>query len=270
MVDKRMAHGDRMRRGVQGLMLRQCKRIVRGRLSASVVAAVALLAVPSAGLALGGFDDTPVNLSARGSFAYFTPASIDLRMAKLVATHGSDKGRMMRFTPAGAYSRSDRSVTVAIRVDDQTARAISVRAAIAAAKGEPGQGTVLMAPTRYDLGMARGYRSFAQSLTLPTDVRKIEMPDLSSFKPGTDEVEDKPSRFNARIALEEKGNAGRAPRTLEAVDSQRVDVAGSYRLTRNLDVTAGLRYSQERDRLMPLTDGTRDSQAVYVGTQFRF
>lgn len=251
-------------------MSRQCKKSVRSRFSASVAAAVALVAVPSAGLALGGFDVAPANLSARGSFAYFTPASIDPRMARLVAPQNSDKGRMMRFTPAGAYNRSDRAVTVAIRVDDQTARAISVRAALAAAKGEMGQGTILMAPTRYDLGMARGYRSFAQALTLPTEVRKIEMPDLSSFQPGKGEAEGKPSRFNARIALEENGNVGRAPRTLEAVDSQRVDVAGSYRLTRNLDVTAGLRYSQERDRLTPLTDGTRDSQAVYVGTQFRF
>jgi hypothetical protein len=31
-----------------------------------------------------------------------------------------------------------------------------------------------------------------------------------------------------------------------------------------------VRYSQERERLRPLTDGKQDSQAVYVGTQFRF
>lgn len=253
-----------------GLMSRLHAKTVFGRLPASVAAAVAILAVPSAGLALGSFDHEPVSLAARGSFASFTPASIDPRLARLVSAGNTEKGRLMRFTPAGAANRPDRSVTVAIRVDDETARAISVRAAIAAAKGEPGKGAVLMTPTRYDLGIARGYRSFAQSLALPTEVRKIEMPDLASFKPGNGEAESKPSRFNARIALEENGNAGRAPRTLEAVDAQRVDVAGSYRLTRNLDVTAGLRYSQERDRLAPLTDGTRDSQAVYVGTQFRF
>ena len=49
-----------------------------------------------------------------------------------------------------------------------------------------------------------------------------------------------------------------------------VDLGGAYSLTRNFDVTAGVRYSQERDRLRPLTDGKKDSQAVYVGTQFRF
>ena len=50
----------------------------------------------------------------------------------------------------------------------------------------------------------------------------------------------------------------------------RTDVGGAYRVTRNLDVTAGVRYSQDRERLKPLTDGKQDSQAVYVGTQFRF
>ena len=48
------------------------------------------------------------------------------------------------------------------------------------------------------------------------------------------------------------------------------ELDASYRLSRNLDVTAGVRYSQDRERLMPLTDGKQDSQAVYVGTQFRF
>ncbi|MFC3213373.1 hypothetical protein [Novosphingobium panipatense] len=41
-------------------------------------------------------------------------------------------------------------------------------------------------------------------------------------------------------------------------------------MTENLDVTAGVRYSQDRERLVPLTDGKQDSQAVYVGTQFKF
>jgi len=118
--------------------------------------------------------------------------------------------------------------------------------------------------------MARGYRSFAQPLTQPTELRKIDMPDLSTFKSGTSDSSSKPSRFSARVALEENGNTGRAPRTFEAVNAQHFDVGGSYRVARNLDVTAGVRYSQERDRLAPLTDGTQDSQAVYVGTQFRF
>lgn len=250
------------------------RKIALGRIPATVAAALAVIALPSAGLALGGFDPDSVSLAARGSFASFTPASVDPELARMVSDYRSSKGRLMRFTPAGSANRPDRSVTVAVRVDDETARAMSVRAAIASARGEAGRGpgSIGVAPTRYDLGIARGYRSFAQTLTLPSEVRRIEMPDLSTFKPGRAESEgdSKPSRFAARIALEENGNAGRAPRTLEAIDAQRVDVGGSYRVARNLDVTAGVRYSSDKDRIAPLTDGERDSQAVYVGTQFRF
>jgi hypothetical protein len=41
-------------------------------------------------------------------------------------------------------------------------------------------------------------------------------------------------------------------------------------LTRNLDVTGGVRYKIQEDRLQPLADNRRDSQAVYIGTAFRF
>jgi hypothetical protein len=37
-----------------------------------------------------------------------------------------------------------------------------------------------------------------------------------------------------------------------------------------MDVTAGVRLRDERDRLAPLTNKQNDSQAVYVGTQIRF
>jgi opacity protein-like surface antigen len=70
--------------------------------------------------------------------------------------------------------------------------------------------------------------------------------------------------------LNERDRAGRAPRTLESVGEQSVDLGGSYRLTPRIDVTAGVRYSQDRDRLKPPSETKADNQAVYVGTQFRF
>lgn len=234
-----------------------------GGVSAGLVlaAAAVTLTLPSTGLALGGFDGETVTLAARGSFASFTPASVDPALAHLLTDRNS-KARMLRFTPAGAANRPDRSVTVAIRVDAETARAISVRSAIAAAQGEAGRGpgAVVLAPMRYNLGVARGYKSFAQPVTMP-EIQRIDMPDLATFAPKTERQQ--PGRFSARIAVEDKSNLGPASK-------KSVDVAGSYRLLRNLDVTAGLRYSQNRDRLDPLTDGRQDSQAVYVGTQFRF
>ena len=63
---------------------------------------------------------------------------------------------------------------------------------------------------------------------------------------------------------------GDAPRSITGGESVSLDVGGSYRLTRRLDVTAGVRYKSERDRLTAATDNIRDSQAVYVGTAFRF
>ena len=244
----------------------------RSGFSAAVLlgCAACALSLPSAVFAVGNKDQASVSLAARGSFASFTPASVNSDLARIVAERPSANGRLLRFTPAGAANRPDRSVTVAVRVDEETAHAISFRSAAEGLNSKPGRNAVLVAPMRYDLGIARGYRSFSQPLVQATEVRRIDMPDLSSFKPERAETRGKPGRFNARVALEDANNVGRAPRTLEALDAQSVDVGGSYRLTRNIDVTAGLRYSQERDRLEPLTDGTRDSQAVYVGTQFRF
>jgi hypothetical protein len=164
-------------------------------------------------------------------------------------------------------SGTDRSVvTVAVRLGDTGAASLALRQPngdIAAA------GSALrIAPTAYSLGAARGYKSFAQNAVPSSPVRQLEAPDLSSYqpKPGAPDV---PSRFAPSIALDEREKTGRSPRTFEQSDQQ-VDLGGSYRVTRNLNLTAGVRYSSDRDRLRPLTDGRQDSQAVYVGTQFRF
>ena len=82
---------------------------------------------------------------------------------------------------------------------------------------------------------------------------KSSIPDLADFQPSPGARQDE-SRFAARIALEEEAKPGASPRAINSRGDQAVDVAGSYRLTRNLDVTAGVRYSQERDRLAPLAD----------------
>ena len=63
--------------------------------------------------------------------------------------------------------------------------------------------------------------------------------------------------------------SGATDRITAPGDATAVDVVSSYRLTKNIDVTAGVRYRSD-DRVEPLTDARRDSQAVYVGTAFRF
>ena len=53
-------------------------------------------------------------------------------------------------------------------------------------------------------------------------------------------------------------------------DNVSLDVGGSYDISRRIAVTGGVRYNIERDRMSALQDVRRDSQAVYVGTAFKF
>lgn len=231
--------------------------------------AVAVLALPSAVLAFSNRFDPEASPSGAGLDtieAASAPAGRDAALAVRSLAHGAP----FHFTPAGTPTRPDRSITVAVRVDPLVAREIIVR-------GNPGRlaagnakaPALQLAPSAFNLGVSRGYQSFAQNLVPPVEIRKVDMPDLSAYQPGQS-TRSASSRFAPRISFDERTATGRAPRTFSGDGEDRVDVGGALRLTKNLDVTAGVRYSQERDRLKPLTDGKQDSQAVYVGTQFRF
>ena len=249
----------------------------RRALGAGAAGALAfgLLAHPAVGNVLG---DGPESLGAfaRSGIGSFTPASVDPRLAAKIDGRSLRRDPAFKFTPAGGTGRERRAVTVAVRVDQETANAVSVRQVLAAVAGQPGASPVRIAPTAFNLGVARGYESFAPKLAktiAAPELKQLDMPDLAAFKPGrgADRLKaGEPSRFAPRIALDETAKPGRAPRTLEGQGDYSVDVGGSYRVTRNVAVTAGVRYSPERDRVVPLTDATQDSQAVYVGTQFRF
>jgi hypothetical protein len=242
----------------------------RSGLTASVAAAALVLsALPTAGLAVDALGAGDLRL-ARGGFP-FTPASVDPKLAEFVAARATGAAHMTRFTPAGVSDRGKRSLTVAVRVDDDTAQAIEVRSAIAAAKDQMAASSgVHVVSARYNLGLARGYQSFAQPTELSKKLSDAAIPDLSSFKPAP-VAKDETARFASRIALAHEEKPGITPRTRESLGEQRLDLETSYRVTRNLDVSAGLRYSQERDRIAPATDPrAQDSQAFYVGTQFRF
>lgn len=232
------------------------------------------LAIPSAVFALGGNESASL-AGPSSEFATFTPSTVDPELARRVAENIRAKGLDVGFTPAGTSTSRDNTVTVAIRINDQTAQSLAMRKTSSIAQTSIGGGKVAIDPTRYNLGIARGYQSFARTpglakpTKLPASIGNLEMPDLADYKP-SEGVRDKPSRFKTRIALENETNAGRSPRTIEGAGEQSFDLGGAYSVTKNLDVTAGVRLSQERDRIDPLTDNVQDSQAVYVGTQFRF
>jgi hypothetical protein len=213
-------------------------------------------------------DDGMVSLKTLGSIGSFTVAGAD---PDLVAKYNLSTLRgnaSFKFTPSGGTRDGERSVTVVVR---QKSDAVSIRENILAAA--PGSGIMTAAritPVSYSLGSAKGLKSFA----IP--VRKLggNLPDLSEIGAERllgEEDSGKKSRFNPRMSIDASAPINAAPRALDA--SQRdytLDVGGSYSLTRNLDVTAGVRINNERDRMAPLTDNRQDSQAVYVGTQFRF
>ena len=228
-------------------------------IAAGVLVTTGLAVAP----AVGAPDRAPVARIAKGRVASlprtaltFTPAAADPRLAAAFARGGLDT-RGLRFTPAEA--KRDRAVTVAVR-----ARSNRVDPVRPTAPAEPGIG---LAPIAYNLGVAVGWRRFG----IAGDVKRVDM----AGRPGGREAADVTvtyagDRAVARVkAVADRPFAAVAPQ----VDDQRsysLDVGGSYRLTRNVDVTAGLRYRTERDRLVRLDDNRRDSQAVYVGTAFRF
>lgn len=236
-----------------------------------------VVGLPSAGFAVG-LIDSDAAFSDRGAFASFTPASVDPDVAEMIALRGDGKAPLMRFTPAGAgESSAARSVTVAVRVNQQIAQSIT-RSTIDGGRDTGTQAAGLrIAPSRYNLGVAIGYSSFAQSPaqaaarspTLSRSLSNAAIPDLAEFQPGRG-VREEQSRFAARIDLEEDRPAAQSAEAVDRPGDHLFDVGGSYRLTDNLDVTAGVRYQQGRE-LRPLPDmKQQDSQAVYIGTKFSF
>ena len=228
-----------------------------------------LAMTPAIARVLSG-DDDMVSLKTLGSIGSFTVAGVDPDLAakyKLKFLRGNSS---FKFTPAGGTLDGERSVTVVVRQKSSTS-AVSIRENILAAA--PGSGitsAAKIAPVSYSLGSAKGLKSFA----IPVKKLASNLPDLSEIGTGRLQDEDntgKKSRFNTRMSLDASAPINAAPRALDASQKDyTLDVGGSYSLTRNLDVTAGVRINNERDRMAPLTDSRQDSQAVYVGTQFRF
>lgn len=194
------------------------------------------------------------------SIGSFTPAAADPRLAAALARSGLS-GSGFRFTPADSARSSNRSVTVAVR-------ARNTRPAVALAdRGIAAPAAVTLAPIAYNLGVSVGWKRFAIS----GDLAKLDL----AGAPGSREsaelgVSYTGNRASGRIKAGTERPLAGAPRMIADDPNYSIDVGGSYSITRNLDLTAGVRYKSEENRLPQLTDNRRDSQAVYVGTAIRF
>lgn len=189
----------------------------------------------------------------------FTPAVADPRLAAEFARRGLSAGSF-RFTPSVSADKS-KPVTVAVR-----ASALTPQQAQRSADATSASAVTPITPTAYSLGVSIGWKRFA----LSGDVEKFDggaLPGRESAEVG---VSYRAKKFTGRVAVGAERNDAALPRLVAVDSAYSLDVGGSYSIARNLDVTGGVRYKIQRDRLEPLTDDRRDSQAVYIGTAFRF
>lgn len=198
--------------------------------------------------------------------SYFTPAGVDRRLAEHLRNKAVRK-TAFPFTPAGLNNRSSNTLTVAARAS--TGNAVSVRTALA--QIETGAGSSLrLNNSSYQLTAARGWQAF----TLPPSV--VEQPRLDEILGKGDFRLDgssskKPSRFNTEVKVASPRGATPSLRgNAAAAGDYSVNVGGSFRVAKGVDVTAGVRYSRDSDRVEPATSTQADNEAVYVGTKIKF
>jgi hypothetical protein len=188
----------------------------------------------------------------------FTPANADPKLAAALAGRGLSL-HDFKFTPAPAKGRPSQ-VRVAIRARTTAPTQARLTDAVPAA--------VALAPTTYNLGVAVGWRRFA----VAGDVAKVKDADsaLGGRESAIVGVSYSLKRFTGRVALGAERGVDHPLPALRKGDNVSLDLGGSYSLSHRIALTGGVRYQIERDRLSALQDERRDSQAVYIGTAFKF
>jgi len=221
-------------------------------LAGSVSALVAAPAIGAASDLLKQAAIAPVSLNELGSITSFTPTIRDEKLSSAYAKASlSRNARNFRFTPTSGSMSGRRSITVLVRAAERGASPLNIE------------------PLAFNLDASRGWRKFA----LPEAVGRKPLDPVSTELAGgahNFSLESKGgSRLKANVQLEARRDTGVTP-TLAPELPYSVDLGSSYSLTRNLNVTAGVRYGGPDTRLGPITDQRQDNQAVYVGTIFKF
>ena len=238
-----------------------------GTAAGGSLVAIALMLAPA--LAAGG-PRTQQPARSGASFAgrplgSFTPAVSDPRLAATLARRraGPAVGTEFRFTPTSAFGERNRGLRVAVRARQSTP---------AQASRDPGPSSssaiTAITPSSYNLGVSVGWRRFAVSGDVAQADNGLIAGIRESAQVGMSYRATR--RLTGRVAVgAERAEGGQ--RIIAEDQAYSLDVGGAYSIARNVDLTAGARYRISRDRLDPLSrDNRRDSQAVYVGTAFRF
>ena len=224
---------------------------------AGAIGAAALLVLPAVAAPKPDSKRPPAISLSFDRVGSFTPATADPRLAAAFANRGNSLTDF-KFTPAAPKGRPSQ-VRVAIRARASAAPSID--------GGSPTVGA--LTPASYNLGVSVGWRRFA----LTGDVARTRSASLALGGRETAVVGVNYSlnkRVTGRVAaVAVRGDGTQAP-ALGQEKAYALDVGGAVALTRNIALTGGVRYKVDRDRQSALRDDRRDSQAVYVGTAFKF
>ena len=222
------------------------------------LSAVALLVLPAMAAAKPDSKRPPAISLSFDRVGSFTPATADPKLAAAFANRGNALADF-KFTPAAPKGRSSQ-VRVAIRAHTEP----GIRPTDGAAS------TVgLVTPASYNLGVSVGWRRFA----VTGDVAKVRTIGLAAGGRDLAVVGVNYSlnkRITGRVAALSERSDGSQPPALGRDKAYALDVGGAYALSRNIALTGGVRYKVDRERETALKDTRRDSQAVYVGTAFKF
>ena len=226
----------------------------------AALAATGLVLTPAFATTASRKQPSAVSLSF-DNLSSFTPANADPKLAAALAGKSLSLTDF-KFTPAPAKGRPSQ-VRVAIR-----ARVNAPAETAVAQASAPTTAVNALSPTSYNLGVAVGWRRFAVS----GDVGKVRSADsaIGGRETAVVGVSYSLKRFTGRVAVGADKATGRPLPALRQGDVYSLDVGGSYSLSRHIALTGGVRYNVERDRLTALQDNRRDSQAVYIGTAFKF
>jgi hypothetical protein len=226
----------------------------------AAVAAAGLVLTPAFATTMAKKRPPAVSLSF-DPVASFTPANADPKLAAALAGKSLSLTDF-KFTPAPAKGRPSQ-VRVAIRAQTPAPTPSRLTDANAATT------VAALNPSTYNLGIAVGWRRFAVS----GDVAKVKDADLALGGRESAVVGVSYSlsnRLSTRVAVGAERITGNPVPALRRGDNVSLDAGASYALSRRIALTGGVRYNVERDRMSTLQDDRRDSQAVYVGTAFKF
>jgi hypothetical protein len=233
-----------------------------GLLGAAVAASM-LVVAPAASAARSSdvsAAKVKINKKKARSIGYFAPAASDARRAAMFDRAGGIAFDGFRFTPSGGAT--GRAVTVAVRARAANRGDVERVASLGSTLGSG------LTPSAYSLGASVGWKHFA----FTGDVAKVD----GGLLPESRELADigvsyAGKNWSTRLMVGAERATGLTANLPGPDQAMSVDLGGSYALTRNLELSGGVRYKSQVDRNeLSSNDLRRDSQAIYIGTAFRF